>query len=175
MIGSAEFSRCNRYRYVLRRDWEDSLFRGAYRDQRVTWVMLNPSTADASVDDPTIRRCIGFSRAWGYGRLSVVNLFAFRTPYPSILFKAAEPIGDVPGRNDEVILSEARDAGLVVAAWGAVGQTVLRDRARAVDALLTHPPNELTLHCLGTTKYGDPRHPLMVVGDAMPQRWDGPR
>ena len=71
----ADFSECGRYRYKLWRTWDDIR-------PVVMFIMLNPSTADATADDPTIRRCIGFARAWGYGGVRVGNLFAWRTPYP---------------------------------------------------------------------------------------------
>jgi hypothetical protein len=80
--------------------------------------MLNPSTADASVDDPTIRRCTGFSEAWGFDSLTVVNLFAFRSPHPEDLAKVDDPVGPV---NDLAIREAVFGASRVVVAWGAVG------------------------------------------------------
>lgn len=74
------------YRYLLWREWNSN-------DKTVSFIMLNPSRADGSVNDPTITRCINFAKAWGYGRLEVVNLFAYRTPKPSLLKQAPEPIG----------------------------------------------------------------------------------
>src|SRR6185503_3934300 len=85
----------------------------------VMFVMLNPSTADGSVDDPTIRRCVGFAKAWNYEAISVVNLFAFRATEPAALFAAGDSIHGP--RNQEVIERTARDAGLIIAAWGAHG------------------------------------------------------
>jgi len=78
--GTAALSACGRYRYELTRQWGDDGVRG-----RVCWIMLNPSTADAEVDDPTIRKCIGFSKRWGFERMVVVNLFAHRSSDPAVL------------------------------------------------------------------------------------------
>ncbi len=89
MTGSAVLSECARYRYRLDRAWE----RDDHGLGTVTWVMLNPSTADADVDDPTIRRCIGFSKAWGYNALTVVNLFAWRATSPRDLCAVEDPVG----------------------------------------------------------------------------------
>lgn len=169
MTGSAEISPCGRFRYALRRAWDDPLFQGAYRTERVTWIMLNPSTADGETDDATIRRCINFSRAWGYGALSVVNLFAFRATLPRDLAAAKFPIGD---GNDEVIVREAKSAGLVVVAWGELAAQVARARGLAVRNMLECPPHEIVLHHLGKTASGQPRHPCRLPGNLIPQRWD---
>jgi hypothetical protein len=117
--------------------------------------MLNPSTATDATDDPTIRRCIRFSAAWGYGRLVVVNLFALRSTNPAELANHPDPVGD---DNDQAILAAARQAGTVACAWGAHPSAPLR--ARTVVSLLSG----VGLHCLGTTRHGQPRHPLYVKG-----------
>ena len=83
----AELSGCGRYRYKLWRIWDPDL-------PPILFVMLNPSTADANSDDRTIRRCVAFAKRDGFGRLLVGNLFAYRTPYPRVLRKAEEPVGD---------------------------------------------------------------------------------
>ena len=141
----AEFSDCGRYRYKLWRTWDDS-------QPPVMFIMLNPSTADATINDPTIRRCIGFARAWGYGGVRVGNLFAWRTPYPQVLRSVADPIGQ---GNDGALHEMANGAALVVAAWGVHG--AWGDRAQAFRQEFTHP-----LHALGITKSGDPAHPLRL-------------
>jgi hypothetical protein len=128
--------------------------------------MLNPSTADAEQDDPTIRRCVGFSRSWGAGALVVVNLFALRSTDPAALLTHPEPVG---ADNDEhlrdVALDAWRDGGRLVCAWG---------------AHLAAPPRALEVHervrdmdplCLGTTKSGAPRHPLYVKATTVPTPW----
>lgn len=147
---SAELSACGRYRWWLRRSWKH---RG---DGRVVcFVMLNPSTADAQMDDPTIRRCMGFARLWGFGALSVRNLFALRATDPKKLQAADDPTG---GHRGDIELRCAGTAHVVVAAWGAK-VPFGRDR-EALEML-----RGAALYCLGTTKQGHPRHPLYVRGD----------
>jgi hypothetical protein len=124
------------------------------------FVGLNPSTADAHVDDPTIRRCIGFAEAWGYGRLLVGNLFAFRATRPSALLKARDPIGP---ENDRYLASMADEADIIVAAWGAHGSFIGRDAT--VRAMLPK------LHVLRLTKRGQPGHPLYLPSALRPTRW----
>lgn len=158
----ARFSPCNAYRYLLGRRWAPEGKGGS-----VLWVMLNPSTADATADDPTIRRCVGFSKAWGYGALEVVNLFAFRATDPADL--RAEPSAIGP-ENDQHILDALRRPELVVAAWGAEGWQAMRERAKQVGGLLMHAPCKVSM--LGATKDGSPRHPLYVRGDAQPLPYD---
>jgi len=144
----AIYSPCGHYRYRLWREW-------AKGRPTVLWIMLNPSTADhLGNNDPTIERCERRSAAWGFGRMEVVNLFAFRSPYPAALREAADPAG--PG-NDAVILEIADLADMVLCAWGAHGR--LNGRAEAVRTLLTGRP----LHCLGFTKSGEPSHPLYLA------------
>ena len=151
MIRRAAFSRCGRYRYALWREWDASR-------PTVLFVALNPSTADHRRDDPTIRRCIGFSREWGFGALVVANLFAFRTPYPNLLRAERDPVGP---RNDRWIRRLVYEAGLVVAAWGANGD-YLRRASHIADRLGD-------CHALGVTRSGAPRHPLYVRADVQPQ------
>ena len=117
--------------------------------------MLNPSTADASVDDPTIRRCVDFSRSWGFAELVVCNLYAYRATQTVDLFLAQEAGFDIVGpENREWMRNAMIDARAVVAAWGngAAGDLALRTaRETAQD-----------LHCLGRTARGRPKHPLYV-------------
>jgi hypothetical protein len=124
-------------------------------------VMLNPSTADARRDDPTIRRCIAFARAWGYAGIDVVNLFAYRSTRPEELLRVADPIGPL---NDAHILRAHAASSLTVAAWGA--EAVAADRARRVVGLLGGD-----IACLGTTVAGAPRHPLYLRASAHPMTW----
>lgn len=146
----AAFSRCGTYRYALWREWDD----GA---PTVLFIALNPSTADHRRDDPTIRRCMGFARNWGFGRLVVANLFAYRTSEPARLRLADAPIGP---RNDRWLARLASDASLVLAAWGVHGDYLGR-----AEQVRSRQPG---LHCLGTTTGGSPRHPLYVRRDARP-------
>jgi hypothetical protein len=133
------------YRYLLWREWEPG-------GRRIAFVMLNPSTADATTNDPTIRRCIGFARSWGFGALDVVNLFAYRATYPLELRNAADPVGP---ENDQYILDASKRADVVLLAWGNHG--TLLDRDREVLRLLS---GRRDLLCLNVTNAGQPRHPL---------------
>jgi hypothetical protein len=151
MVRAASFSRDRRYRYSLTRHWAEG--------PTVAWVMLNPSTADARQDDPTIRRCIAFSRAWGFGALEVVNLFGLRSPHPRDLVASDEPVG--PG-SDRALRAALREAEVVVAAWGNLSGA-LRGRDELVQTWL---PADTA--CLGVTRQGAPRHPLYVAGATLP-------
>lgn len=125
----------------------------------VTWVMLNPSTADADVDDPTIRRCIGFSRRWGFQAMSVVNLFAWRATEPRVLLDVPDPVG---ARTTAVLREAVADGEAVVAAWGNLPRAL---RPRAEQVLRWLPRETWTL---GLTRAGQPRHPLYVPTLAVP-------
>jgi hypothetical protein len=149
---AARLSECGRYRYWLGHYWEregDSL----------TFVMLNPSTANASIDDPTIRRCMGFARREGYVGVTVLNLYAYRATDPKQLLTCGDPVGP---ENDEYLrmsLAERlRRGSPVVAAWGANAKP---DRVEQVLGLI----DGVDWRCLGTTKSGSPRRPLDVKGD----------
>lgn len=167
IAGSAEISACGRYRYELRRTWDTRL-------RPVSFVMLNPSTADAAEDDPTIRRCIGFARSWGFGELRVYNLFALRAKDPRALADAAE-YATKRGRYDEgpvgpdndTWLVKACECRMVVCAWGSLYFAF--HRAVVVtsmfQALLASPAE---LRCLGINADGMPKHPLYLRGDAKP-------
>lgn len=144
------------YRYNLWRAWDVDGAGG-----RVLFVGLNPSTADARQDDPTIRRCIRFARDWGYGGLWMANLYAYRATDPKALRTAENPIGD---RNDHWLLSLARRARLTVAAWGAWPGPDPHRPANVMDLLGG-------LHVLGLTAKGEPRHPLYMRADCEPIRW----
>jgi len=125
---------------------------------RVNWIMLNPSTADDVFDDPTIRKCVGFSKHWGFSGLVVTNLFSFRATYPADLramvqVDYARAVGD----NDRHLIEQAAAADLVVAAWGTHGNLA----GRAHDVLCRVLP-ETTLYCISKTKGGFPLHPCMA-------------
>ena len=162
-----------KYRYWLKR----SVFPARDAHGTMVFVMLNPSTADAIEDDPTIRRCLGFARREGLGRLLVLNLFAYRATNPRDLHEA-EIRGEAVGpRNDEHIrgqlLGIGRDAGMriVVAAWGSHGSLMDRDQEvlRGIKQAGHFPM------CLGTTKFGLPRHPLYLRADAALTPYGGRR
>ena len=124
------------------------------------FIGLNPSTADETKDDPTIRRCINFAKTWGYGALCMVNLFAFRATLPADMFKTTEPIGD---ENDYWISEMAKDAGIIIAAWGAYCNRGYLNRAHTISKMF---PDKL--FCLEVTKDGSPKHPLYIRADAKP-------
>ncbi|BAU41238.1 DUF1643 domain-containing protein [Leptolyngbya sp. O-77] len=148
----AAFDPTGQYRYSLWRVWE-------FAAPRVAFVMLNPSTADAERNDPTIRRCMGLAKAWGFGGLEVVNLFAYRATRPQALKQAADPVGR---EGDRALVAAASRANQILLAWGNWGSLYERDRAAL--ALLSGYP----LHCLGLTQQQQPRHPLYVHKGAIP-------
>lgn len=120
------------------------------------FVMLNPSTADETKDDPTIRRCVGYAKTWGYTRVNIANLFAFRATDPKALLPAPDPVGP---ENDTHLAEMADASALVVCAWGTHGG--LHGRDQAVLRLLRHHSLDGP-RCLGRTKAGHPKHPLYL-------------
>ncbi|MDJ0680944.1 MAG: DUF1643 domain-containing protein [Xenococcaceae cyanobacterium MO_167.B52] len=142
------------YRYLLWREWDSD-------SKTVSFIMLNPSRADASLNDPTITRCINFANSWGYGRLEVVNLFAYRTSQPSLLKQVAEPIGK---DNDSYILKTAHNSDQVILAWGNHGAWQKQDLY-----VLQLLKNHTHLYCFGVTKKGCPRHPLYLPSTSKPE------
>lgn len=146
---AAVISECGLYRYRLTRTWDYSL-------RRACFLMLNPSTADASVDDPTIKRCKSFAAAWGAGGIEVVNLFAWRATDPDVLPTVADPVGP---DNDRYIRAALEQCRPIVAAWGA-GATKLKRREAAVLEIIRRVGVDVM--CLGTTKGGHPLHPLYI-------------
>lgn len=156
---SATFSKDLRFRYSLSRGW-------SAEDWRVAFIGLNPSTADATKDDPTIRRCIGFAKSWGFGTLHMLNLFAVRSTDPKVLYRMSnkEAIGD---ENDAKILEYCNTVSLIVCAWGTHG--ALHGRGEQVAKMLR--ANGLRLSALGFTKDGYPRHPLYLGKHLTPGLW----
>jgi hypothetical protein len=161
------------YRYVLYRWWCDDSLARQWRTVTpsllvpsipfVLWVMLNPSTADAEIDDPTIRRCFGFTTQWGYEMLAVVNLFARRCTDPKQL-RGGFPVGPL---NDVWIAQEASHATRIIAAWGASKFVTQRDQS--VKLVLLHEAKCDRVEDLARTKSGHPRHPLYVHGEQRPE------
>lgn len=147
---SAKFSPCRTWRYKLSRIWGP-------RNGRVVFIGLNPSTADESEDDPTIRRCIGFAKTWGYGGIYMLNLFAFRATDPRDLKRATDPIGP---ENDKRLVSAAQRANIVVAAWGVHGTLHNRSENFIENVYPWYLRDNLS--CLGHTKNGHPKHPLYL-------------
>lgn len=153
---TASFSECRTYRYTLTRQWGEG--------RPVVFIGLNPSTADESADDPTIRRCVGYATGWGYKGLVMVNLFAYRATDPKIMAQAHDPIGPA---NDTILEATCAEAALVVAAWG-VGGSLQRRDAR-VKAMISD------LHVLRLTKDGHPGHPLYLPKCLVPVPWEDAR
>lgn len=150
MIKSATLSSCDRFRYRLGRRWNS--------DPALLFIMLNPSTADAEVDDRTIKRCINFAFAHGFGAIEVVNLFAFRTAYPKELRAADYPVGP---DNDTYILEALDEAKDVCLAWGTAGA----ETRRPAEVLQLLRGMGVQPKCLRITKSGHPEHPLYLPGE----------
>ena len=140
------------YRYTLLREWDSNA-------PRVAFVMLNPSTADAEIDDNTINRCINFARSWEYGSIEIVNLFGYRSKNFDYIKGVSNPIGN---ENNEFIITVVNRASIVVAAWGDNGTYLSRDLE--VIALISEVKD---VYCLGITSKGNPRHPLYLDSSTM--------
>jgi hypothetical protein len=147
MVRTARLSECGRYRYSLGRRWGDLMARS------VLWVMLNPSTADADIDDNTIRKCIYFTHREGFSRLHVVNLFAFRSTDPAAMLALPEDEARGPENSCEVSF-QARDADLIVCAWGVPGGKLIPEALWPYRGKCFH---------LGLNGDGSPKHPLYLA------------
>lgn len=154
----AQISECGKYRYALHRIWD----RGK---PLVAYIGLNPSTADAMQDDPTIRRCINFARGFGFGGLCMLNLFAYRATDPSELLHAHDPVGP---ENDEYLVTIPKVAAVSVVCWGTHGALMDRD-------LQVTENVGADLMCFGTTKEGFPRHPLYLPKNTTLRPFSGAR
>lgn len=148
------------YRYWLSRIWNNSV-------PFATFIMLNPSKADAEVDDATVKKCMAYARAWGCGGVKVGNLYAFRATDPKVMRKAADPVGP---RNDTCLATLAWEAWAwnapIVGGWGANADA---DPARVAEVLSLPHMDRLT--ALSVTKSGQPGHPLYLPADLTPQPW----
>lgn len=150
----AIFDPTQTYRYALWRSW-DAL-------PRIGFVLLNPNRADAEHNDPTIRRCVGFAKRWGFGGLEVVNLFAYRAKTPQLLRQATQPIGQ---DNDRYLRTLSNRVDVIVLAWGNWGGLGQRDRA-VLPFFQTQK-----VYSFGLTKLGHPKHPLYLRGDSDRVLW----
>lgn len=156
---SAEFSDGGQYRYRLDRAWD------FMNSRRLVVIGLNPSTADETADDPTIRRCVGFAKREGCGGLVMVNLFAYRATEPADLRLTKDPLGD---GNDVALRHACVDGSrIVVAAWGVHGGYC--NRGADVRRMLVR--NGVEVHHLGLTKDGHPKHPLYLPASTPLTRW----
>lgn len=161
----AILSGCERYRYLLWRRWEP---RASMKP--LLFAMLNPSTADATEDDPTIRRCMGFARAWGFPGVLVVNAFAWRATDPRELEDAEDPIGPL---NDTYLRSAAHEAGRVIVGWGS-HKLLQKNRSEAARARVYAVAEALghdRLEALKINKDGSPAHPLYIPNATQPVPW----
>lgn len=142
------------YRYVLSRIWDDA-------KDKVMFIALNPSTADALNDDPTIGRMIGYAKLWGYGGMYVCNLFAYRATDPKDMKSAENPIGN---QNDTFIQQYAAKSDKVIFCWGTHGSYLNRDKDML--KLIDNPC------CIELSKHGHPKHPLYLKADKMPIKYE---
>ena len=149
MVRTARLSPCGKYRYNLGRRW------GWPTSRHVLWVMLYPSTADADVDDPTIRKCVRFSYREGFGRLTVVNLFAYRSTDPAAMLALPADVARGPENNEE-LAEQALNAEQIICAWGVPGGKMIPE------ALW---PHRFKCYHLGLTASGAPKHPLYLAND----------
>lgn len=162
MERGAILSDCQRYRYVLWRRWDKE-------KPRLVFIMLNPSTADAELDDATIRVCMGRAHRMGYGGIRVINLFGWRATDPKVLMTAADPIGEA---NRYLETHHGAGDDLNIAAWGDGGLLKGRARERYREALNILCIDYATrLYCLGLTKAGQPKHPLRIAYSVEPTVW----
>jgi hypothetical protein len=153
MFRSALFSDDRIYRYTLTRVWRDDW-------PRVAFLLLNPSTADEKRDDPTIRRCIAFAKAWGMGGLEILNLFAYRSTDPSRLSKVPDPIGPL---NLEYLAAVTASVPLTVCGWGRKAPFDVDLKVLAMLRRLGRP-----LFALKLNADNSPTHPLYLRGDLRP-------
>lgn len=149
---SAVFDPTGKYRYLLSRIWNCDYLEDDTK--KILWIMLNPSTADAHKDDPTIRRCIAFSKQWGFSGLEIVNLFALRSPSPKHLFTVNDPVGPENVRHIQEAL-ERHECSHVIGAWGNTPLSI----PTAIQSLLLPLRN---LYALKITQRGYPAHPLYI-------------
>lgn len=166
MKRTAVISECKRFRYRLDREAEAHDSGWDLGGPKVVFLMLNPSTADGKVDDPTIRRCMNFARDWGYGGLTVVNLYAERATEPKALFEDEAWV--VRGFDNKKYVLEACVGNDVVLAWGAHRRP---DKEGDADLIADVCHLAFRTDCLGLTAGREPRHPLMLRGDALRVKW----
>jgi hypothetical protein len=157
IYSGADFSPDRKFRYTLWRIWG--------KQPVVNFLCLNPSTADEVKNDPTVERCERRARMWGYGGLLVTNIFALRSTDPKALYECEDPIGP---ENDAAILACAKQAGMVICAWGNHGKFM--KRGQQVRKMLES--NGIDLHYLKlSATTGEAYHPLYVAYHVQPKLW----
>lgn len=160
MLMSCQESTDKRFRTLLERNWDESL-------PIVLFVMLNPSTADGMTDDPTVRRCIAFAKAWGYGGLRIVNLIAYRSPNPDEMYAWLQSAtADELRPMMTTLRHESLRPGVhrVVCAWGNLNKILVPYAQRVVAVLREHR----VLWAIKINGSGQPAHPLYLKGDLQP-------
>lgn len=151
MQKASQLSSCRTYRYALDRIWDPHL-------PALLWVLYNPSTADETEDDPTLRRCIHFSQAWGYGGLRIVNLYSLRSPHPATLKDHPAPNGPDHDTHVQKALSTYKD---VICAWGLQGGPISSHFS----------PGTHRIFHLGLNRDGSPKHPLYLPSTTSLLEW----
>lgn len=155
-VSGAVISPCKKYRYTLSRQWKPA------PNRTCTFILLNPSRADQTEDDPTVRRCIGFARRFECTKLEIVNLFAYRTHSPKELLGLPTKIDPRGPDNEKWVRRTEGVSDVLICGWGTHGS--FRDQDKEV---LSWIPKERPLFCLGLTKDGYPKHPLYLSADRM--------
>ncbi len=141
------FSEDDKYRYKLSRLID--IGKG-----KIVWCMLNPSTANAFILDPTLRKCLEFSKRWGFRQMSIINLYALRATNPKELYKVKYPIGM---ENDNAISGECENADMIICGWGQ--EKIVK--SYNFDKMKKYFKNKHVC-CLGTNKDDSPKHPLYL-------------
>jgi hypothetical protein len=165
MKKQATFSEDRTRRFELIRDWGDELFISAYAT--VNFIMLNPSVADSEKDDPTIRKCMGFAKRWGFSRIVVTNLIPIVSTDPWGL----PPWSGIDMKNRAILQKWLGAADLIVAAWGSQPRALARTIAIAEHIYLLGQTAPVDLYCIGVTKNGDPLHPSRAPYTDRPVLW----
>jgi len=155
----AMFSECEKYRYVLWRRWEPN----CESSNIVSFIGLNPSTADEVKLDPTVTRCVNWAKAWGFGGMAMLNCFAYRATDPKDMKRQADPVGN---GNRAALLVWGRESGRTVLCWGNHG--TWEDRNKEVLEILG---DRNTFYHFGLTKTGQPKHPLYLPNNIELQKW----
>ena len=160
MKTDAKISECGKYRYSLKRIWDEE-------KSLVAFIALNPSTADEVDNDKTINRCIDFAKSWGAGGMCMFNVFAYRATDPTDMKAQDDPIGS---ENDNY-LAKLSNVDKIIVCWGNDG--LHRDRANHVREILKNTGQD-KLYCLDINKNGEPKHPLYVRGSTKPTLYEYP-
>ena len=141
------------YRYFLWTLWDTTR-------PLVLWILLNPSIASLSQNDPTVSRCMQRSQILGFGEAIITNAFAYRSTDPKQLYQATNPIGP---DNNYWLRTLSQQADQIICGWGSHG--AYQDRDQAIQSLL----KTQNLYCLGQTQKGQPKHPLYLSYRVQPE------